>query len=85
MLTLDIKPKWKQWLNIIRRLQQTGCSQNGLAIARITVVLNSAGEPVFWLNPDIRLIEPKNKITEKDLEVLIKVYGDELIESLVNH
>jgi hypothetical protein len=79
MLTEDIKPKWTNWLNVIRRLQETGCKQNGLAVVKITIVLNSDGEPVFWLNPDVKLIEPKNKITEKDLYILAKVFGEEFV------
>jgi hypothetical protein len=82
MLTPDIKKSWSGFLNVIRRLQQTGCKQDGLAIVKMTIVLNSKGEPVYWLDPDVKLIEPKNKIKEKDLETLIKVFGEEL---LINH
>lgn len=80
MLTQDIKPSWENWLNVVRRLQETGCKQNGLAIAKITVVLNSSGEPVFWFNPEVRLIEPKGKIGEGKLKSLLEEYGEDIIE-----
>lgn len=83
-LTEDIKPKWHNWLNIARRLQAEGCKQNGLAIARFFVVLNSSGEPEFWTGPKVTLIEPKTKVSRTDLETLVRVFGDEVLERLTD-
>lgn len=80
MLTEDIKPAWGNWLNVIRRLQEVGCKQNGLAIAKITVILNDSGEPVFWLNPEVRLIEPKKHMGEEEIKLLFRIYGRSIVE-----
>ena len=83
-LTEDIKPKWGNWLNIVRRLQAEGCKQKGLAIAKFFVVLNASGEPEFWTSPKVTLIEPKAKISRADLETLVRVFGAEVLEQLTD-
>lgn len=85
MLTEDIKPAWRNWLNIVRRLQGAGCKQDGLAIAKIVIVLNGEGEPVFWLNPDVKLIEPKNRIKEEDIRAMTNIFGDRVIDLLLDN
>jgi hypothetical protein len=83
-LTEDIKPRWRNWLNIARRLQAEGCKQEGLAIARFFVVLNSKGEPIHWISPKITLIEPKRKISETEFKTLVDIFGDEFLERLTD-
>jgi hypothetical protein len=54
---LDIK---KEWLSVARRMQSVSCSE-GLSIVSISVLVNSAGVPIFWSEPKKILIEPKAK------------------------
>lgn len=53
-----------QWLNLIRRMQ-AGCSQRegarkqaGYSIMKIEVLIDPAGNPVFWREPLFSNIEP---------------------------
>jgi len=52
----DLKPGW---LNIARRMQQVAKTQQGLAIMRVTVIVDETGAPVQWLAPEMSLFEPK--------------------------
>ena len=81
-LTQDIKAKWKNWLNLARRLQAEGAKQQGLAIAKFYVVLNSNGEPVFWTEPKVTLLEPKRQVDQIHLQTLVEIFGDRVIELL---
>ncbi len=54
---LDIK---KEWLSVARRMQSIGASE-GLSIVTISVLVNSAGVPIFWTAPKKMLIEPRAK------------------------
>lgn len=62
MFTEDIKDEWGDWLNIVRMLQAEGNKQDGLAIAKFSVVLNSDGTPAFWTAPQVTLLEPKKRL-----------------------
>lgn len=53
----DLKPGW---LNIARRMQQVAKTQQGLAIMRVTVIVDETGAPIQWLSPELHLFEPKS-------------------------
>jgi hypothetical protein len=58
-LPKDIRP---DWLNVIRRLQSVGRKQAGYAVVTIQVVVNADGRPIFWNDPEVKLLEPRDKI-----------------------
>ena len=60
-LTSDVKP---QWLNVIRRLQSACHGNQGYAVLSISILINSNGEPVSYLEPLLRKIEPKSLTSE---------------------
>ena len=68
-MTKDIKPKW---LNLIRRLQSKAKQQEGYAIMHATFIVDSNGDPVFWLEPKVNRIEPMSM----DLRGLIEESDD---------
>ncbi len=56
MTTLeDIKPVW---LNVIRRLQSVART-DGFAVLSIRILVNAAGDPVYWTEPKRTKLEPK--------------------------
>jgi hypothetical protein len=57
----DLKPGW---LNIARRMQQVARTQQGLAIIRVTVIVDESGAPIQWLAPEMSLFEPKSSKTQ---------------------
>lgn len=65
-LTEDIKP---QWLNVIRRLQSACHGNQGYAVLSIAILINSNGEPVSWVEPLLRKIEPKSLTTSALLDL----------------
>lgn len=63
----DVQP---QWFNLIRRLQSVAKQGNqGLAIIRISVLVDSEGHPISWVEPTRILLEPKRK-AEQVIELL---------------
>ncbi len=61
-----------RWLNLVRRLEQLAMSQNGHAIVRIAVVVDSSGKPLVWLTPKMDLIEPKDA-SQDFLDILVNL------------
>lgn len=51
------------WLNVARRLQSVARTQ-GLALVSITVLVDQEGCPRFWLEPNVRKIEPSRSADE---------------------
>ena len=49
----------KNWYNLIRRLQGTARTQQGLAAITITVFVNAEGDPIKWTSPRMTCLEPK--------------------------
>lgn len=64
----DIRPSWldtvPDWLNVIRRLQAESGKQSGYALINITVMVDQAGNPVFWTEPQMTRLEPKSRAGE---------------------
>ena len=46
------------WLNVARRFQSVART-GGLALITMTVLVDQAGLPRLWLEPDCRKIEPR--------------------------
>ena len=60
-------PDFSQWGKLKARIQQAAeCklrnNTEGAAIVTIKVVMNSAGEPLMWLEPYAERVEPSNKL-----------------------
>jgi hypothetical protein len=51
----DVK---ERWVHVTRRLQSV-CRSGGLSLVSITVLVDENGLPIMWLEPDVRLIEPR--------------------------
>lgn len=83
-LTEDIKAEWKDWLNLARRLQSIACRQEGLAIAKLWVVLRADGTPLLWTAPEVTLLEPKRRVDEEELKLLVDIFGVGLLENLAD-
>lgn len=65
----DVRP---QWFNVIRRLQSVARNSNqGLAVLRITVMVDGDGTPVVWTEPHRMLLEPK-RAAQHVLELLFE-------------
>ena len=60
-MTQDLHP---QWLNVARRCQSVSCQQGGYALVTIKVLVGCEGEPVWWFEPEMSRIEPRNGSTE---------------------
>lgn len=83
-LTQDIKEEWRDWLNLARRLQSIAKKQEGLAIAKFWVVLKSDGTPLLWTSPEVTYLEPKRRVDEAELKLLVDVFGVSLLENLAD-
>jgi len=83
-LTADVKEQWKKWFNVFRRLQSAAHGQNGLAIAKIYIVLDKDGTPILWTAPKVTLLEPKGKVTEDVVRQMSDIFGDDYIEALAD-
>ena len=77
-LPIDIKP---QWLNVIRRIQSVARKNEGVGIMQIKVMVNQDGLPLFWIEPEMILLEPKTtvnfdflreELTEKQFSYLLR-------------
>lgn len=84
ILTQDIKPEWKDWLNLARRLQSVAKSQEGLAIAKFWVVLQADGTPLLWTSPEVTYLEPKRRVDPEQMKLLFDIFGVELLEGLAD-
>jgi hypothetical protein len=84
MLTPDIKSGWKDWLNCARRLQSIASNQEGLAIAKFWVVLKADGTPLLWTSPEVTYLEPKRRVDEEQIKLLVDVFGVSLLENLAD-
>ncbi len=71
----DIRAKWK---NVVRRLQSEASKNNGYAVLRVSIIIDSNGDPVTWFSPEMSLFEPRSL----DLEALKKDMGEEFGEIL---
>lgn len=49
-----------------------GRRQEGIAAIRLLVFVNEDGVPVTWTAPKLTLLEPKNRVSTKTLQALIK-------------
>jgi len=48
-----------EWLSVIRRLQSVSKTE-GLAVIRISILVDADGRPKTWLSPHVFKIEPKS-------------------------
>lgn len=53
---LDLKPNW---LNVARKCQYVCSQQTGFAVVHMKILVGPGGEPVFWTNPEMTNLEPK--------------------------
>lgn len=54
-LPQDIKPGW---LNVMRAIQSVTHRNHGLAVIKVSILINMHGEPVQWTEPKMTLLEP---------------------------
>ena len=54
----DIQP---MWLNVVRRIQSVAKS-DGCSIVRIAVVVDEAGVPILYCEPEVVKLEPKSQV-----------------------
>lgn len=52
----DIQPNWQ---NVARKCQFICNQQAGFGILTIKILIGPGGEPVFWMEPEMKNIEPK--------------------------
>jgi len=52
-----IRPPWQR---VAARLQSVART-NGYAVVSIQVLVNQDGNPVYWLDPAVRKVEPRPK------------------------
>ena len=64
----NIRPEWN---GVIQRLQGVACRQDGCALVSITIMVNSDGNPMWWAEPNITHIEPKEK-GSRFMDLLVK-------------
>ncbi len=67
----DLHPAW---MNILRRLQSIGHTQQGITIVTIQVILDEHGKPVKWAQPTSVILEPK-KDSGEFLALLARYLG----------
>jgi len=56
-MDFNIRPKWNP---LVQRLQGVSCRQQGFAAISITFMVGPDGDPVWWTEPDVVKIEPRN-------------------------
>lgn len=76
---LDIKP---QWLNVIRRIQSVARRNEGVGIIQIKVMVNQEGIPLFWIEPEMILLEPKSTVS---IDLLRKELTDDQFSHLLQY
>lgn len=68
-----------KWESLVKRLSgvaERECTNKGMAVVTIEVLVDSTGEPVFWSEPRIVKIEPRIGATvflEKVLRMISSV------------
>jgi len=77
-LPKDIKP---QWLNVIRRIQSVARKNDGVGIINIKVMVNQDGLPLFWIEPEMVLLEPKTAIS---VEFLKKTFTEDELKLVLS-
>lgn len=50
-----------EWLPIVARMQQVACSQSGMAILKVVILVSPEGNPSFWIEPELKRIEPRSR------------------------
>jgi len=50
--------KHYDWLNLIRSMQSKAAKNNGLAIIRVSILVDGSGKPISWSEPEIKRVEP---------------------------
>lgn len=64
----NIRPAWNP---LVQRLQGAACSQKGCALISVTIMVNADGNPMWWAEPAITRIEPKEKAS-RFMDLLVK-------------
>lgn len=67
----DLHP---EWMNVLRRLQSVGHTQNGITVTTLRVILDEHGKPIKWTTPESISLEPKRN-TDEFLELLTRYLG----------
>ena len=74
----DITPPTppSKWDSFICKLQSVakarlGKSRHGMVVISVSVIVNHDGDPVLWLEPDCKRIEPSAGIARALLECLV--------------
>lgn len=62
--TLPLDIKHYDWINLVRKLQSIAAQNNGLAIIRVTVLVDGNGKPIQWVEPEITKVEPWRRAVE---------------------
>lgn len=70
------------WLNVARRLQSVVRKNYGCAIVHMDLLIQE-DNPVYWLEPTIRRIEPRVDDATELLKKLRALCGDDAKEVLV--
>lgn len=70
----DIK---RGWLSVARRAQSIS-KTGSLALISVTVLVNQEGEPIFWLEPSRKKIEPRRSSGEI-AEIFMRLMEDRQI------
>ena len=65
-----------KWDSFICKLQSVakarlGKSRHGMVVISVSVIVNHDGDPVLWLEPDCKRIEPSAGIARALLECLV--------------
>jgi len=72
----DLKPQWedvvKDLYSVCRRCQGMARRQEGIAAVRLTVFVNEDGAPIAWTEPSMVRLEPKNRVSDETLQLLVK-------------
>lgn len=69
----NIRPKW---FALTQRLQGIAARQNGFAFVTVQILVDSGGEPIYWLEPTLTKIEPIGASSQ---------FINELMRQALNH
>ena len=74
----------RAWLNVVRRIQSIARHQEGIALIKLIVMVDSNGEPQVWTAPSMTLLEPKlraeelmKKLSDDQLGRILQALGEE--------
>ena len=62
----------QQWKNVILRVQQLS-GKNSHNLATITLLLDENGEPLLWIEPQIKKLEPFNAVKELLVQMMVSL------------